>query len=47
MIIFFRHILGFVNRKNAVYMAESVERLKDPEYVEILRSHGVKIPESL
>ncbi len=47
LIIFLRHILGFVKRKNAVYMTESVERLKDPEYVEILRSHGVKIPESL
>ena len=46
LIFFFRHILGFVKRKNAVYMAESVERLKNPEYVEILRSHGVKIPDS-
>ena len=44
LIIFFRHILGFVKRKNAVYMDESIQRMQDPEYVEILRSHGVKIP---
>ncbi|MBR4342563.1 MAG: hypothetical protein IKP88_07635 [Lachnospiraceae bacterium] len=45
LIIFFRHIFGFVKRKNAKYMAESIQRMKDPDYVNKLRSKGIKIPE--
>ncbi len=45
LFFFFRHLFGFVKRNNAKYMAESIQRMHDQEYVNKLRSHGVKIPE--
>jgi hypothetical protein len=45
LIVFLRHVLGFVKRKNNKYMAESIQRLHDREYVEKLRSRGVRIPD--
>ncbi|MCR5205813.1 MAG: hypothetical protein K6E47_12220 [Lachnospiraceae bacterium] len=47
LIIFFRHVFGFVKRKNKKYMAESVQRMHDPEYVNKLCVNGVRIPSSL
>ncbi len=44
LFFFFRHVFGFVKRRNEKYMAESIQRMHDPEYVDKLRSHGVKIP---
>ncbi len=45
LIFFFRHVLGFVKRKNAKYMEESIRRMHDQEYVEKIRAHGVKVPD--
>ena len=46
IMVFLYHILGFVKRKHEKLMAESKQRMQDLEYVDILRSHGVKIPEN-
>ncbi len=45
LIFYFRHLFGFVKRKNAKYMEESIERLHDPEYVSKLKTHGIDVPE--
>lgn len=45
LLLFFRHLFGFVKRKNQKYMEESVARLQDPAYVAKLLAHGVKVPE--
>ena len=45
LIFYFRHLYGFVKRKNAKYMEESIERMRDPEYVSKLKAHGVTVPE--
>ena len=42
---YLRHKLGFIQRKNERYMMESRQRMKDPEYVKLLLSHSVKVPE--
>ena len=45
LLCYFRHLFGFVKRKNQKYMKESVARLQDPAYVAKLLAHGVKVPE--
>ena len=45
LVQYFRHKLGFIQRKNERYMMESRQRLRDPKYVELLLSHSVKVPE--
>ena len=35
--------LGFANKDNNKYMAESKARLSDPTYVEKLRKYGYKV----
>ena len=45
LIFYFRHLFGFVKRKNAKYMEESIERMRDPEYVSKIKAHGVTVPE--
>ena len=42
---YLRHRLGFIQKKNERYMMESRQRLQDPEYVKILLSHSIKVPE--
>ncbi len=42
---YLRHKLGFIQRKNERYMMESVQRLRNPEYVELLLSHNINVPE--
>ena len=45
--LFIRQKLGFEDRANKKYMEESKMRLRNPEYVEKLRSYGVIVPEDL
>ena len=45
LFFYFRHLFGFVKRKNQKYMEESVARMQDPAYVAKLVAHGVKVPE--
>ena len=45
LIQYLRHKLGFIQRKNERYMMESIQRLRNPEYVELLLSHNIKVPE--